>query len=110
MAWSMNRQRIFKRNQLVIPYFIGKDVRDLEEHLFGVYRFASCTPKIGPWQEYKKGVETYGQWFSPPLRIADGTITVPKGPGLGLADPKEILQGATRVQETGTFLAPDTPG
>jgi L-alanine-DL-glutamate epimerase-like enolase superfamily enzyme len=23
--------------------------------------FASCTPKIGPWQEYKKGVETYGQ-------------------------------------------------
>src|SRR5437867_1369243 len=21
--------------------------------------FASCTPKIGPWQEYKKGVETY---------------------------------------------------
>src|SRR5213593_4321374 len=31
--------------------------------------FASCTPKIGPWQEYKKGVETYGQWFEPALRI-----------------------------------------
>ena len=25
-------------NRLVIPYFIGKDVRDLEEHLFEVYR------------------------------------------------------------------------
>ena len=25
-------------NQLVTPYFIGKDARDLEEHLFGVYR------------------------------------------------------------------------
>ena len=25
-------------NRLVIPYFIGKDARDLEEHLFGVYR------------------------------------------------------------------------
>src|SRR5438876_7908260 len=25
-------------NQLVIPYFIGKDARELEEHLFGVYR------------------------------------------------------------------------
>jgi len=25
-------------NQSVIPYFIGKDARDLEEHLFGVYR------------------------------------------------------------------------
>src|SRR5262249_23718686 len=25
-------------NKLVAPYFIGKDARDLEEHLFGVYR------------------------------------------------------------------------
>src|SRR5438034_1094165 len=25
-------------NQLIVPYFIGKDARDLEEHLFGVYR------------------------------------------------------------------------
>ena len=25
-------------NRLVAPYFIGKDARDLEEHLFGVYR------------------------------------------------------------------------
>lgn len=30
---------ILKR--LVVPYFIGKDARDLEEHLFGVYRFRS---------------------------------------------------------------------
>src|SRR5215472_12049110 len=28
-------------NQLVIPYFIGKDARDLEEHLFQVYRYQS---------------------------------------------------------------------
>ena len=28
-------------NRLVIPYFIGKDARDLEEHLFGVYRHKS---------------------------------------------------------------------
>jgi L-alanine-DL-glutamate epimerase-like enolase superfamily enzyme len=59
--------------------------------------FASCTPKIGPWQEYKKGVETYGQWFDPPLRIVDGALTVPRGPGVGIADPKEILKGAVRV-------------
>src|SRR5438552_4458265 len=25
-------------NQLIAPYFVGKDARDLEEHLFGVYR------------------------------------------------------------------------
>ena len=28
-------------NRLVIPYFIGKDARDLESHLFGVYRHQS---------------------------------------------------------------------
>ena len=72
--------------------------------------FASCTPKIGPWQESRKGVETYGQWFDPPLRIVDGAISAPQGPGLGLADPKEILKGATPVQETGTSLAPNTSG
>ena len=63
--------------------------------------FASCTPRIGPWQEYKKGVETYGQWFDPPLRIVDGTVSVPRGPGAGIADPKDILKGATLVQERG---------
>lgn len=64
--------------------------------------FASCAAKIGPWQEYKNDVETYGKWFDPPLRIIDGAITVPKGPGLGLADPKETLKGATVVQESGS--------
>ena len=61
--------------------------------------FASCTKKIGPWQEYKKGVETFGQWFDPPLKIVDGEITVPKGPGCGIADPKEILKGAVVVKD-----------
>src|SRR3954447_19660845 len=28
-------------NRLVIPYLIGKDARDLEEHLFQVYRYQS---------------------------------------------------------------------
>ena len=28
-------------NKLVIPYFIGKDARDLESHLFGLYRYSS---------------------------------------------------------------------
>jgi L-alanine-DL-glutamate epimerase-like enolase superfamily enzyme len=59
--------------------------------------FASCASKIGPWQEYKKGVETYGKWFDPALRIIDGAITIPKGPGVGIADPKEILKGATAI-------------
>jgi L-alanine-DL-glutamate epimerase-like enolase superfamily enzyme len=59
--------------------------------------FAACTPRIGPWQEYKKGVETYGKWFDPPLRISDGALTVPKGPGVGIVNPSELLKGATVV-------------
>jgi L-alanine-DL-glutamate epimerase-like enolase superfamily enzyme len=59
--------------------------------------FASCVPNIGPWQEYKEGVKGYGDWFSPALRIADGAISVPRGPGVGIADPKEILKGTQVV-------------
>jgi L-alanine-DL-glutamate epimerase-like enolase superfamily enzyme len=64
--------------------------------------FASCTPKIGPYQEYKSGVETYGKWFDPPLRYENGSISVPKGPGVGLGDIKEILKDAVPVQGADT--------
>lgn len=73
-------------------------------HLSGGFGFvyslhvAACTPNIGPWQEYKKGVETYRQWFDPPLRIIDGELTIPTGPGVGIADPAAILKGATVVK------------
>ena len=59
--------------------------------------FAACTPQIGPWQEYKQGVETYGQWFDPPLRTTDSAINIPTGPGVGIVDPQEILKGAISV-------------
>src|SRR5881296_684186 len=38
--------------------------------------FASCVPRIGPWQEYKEGVKQFGDWFNPAIRIIDGAITV----------------------------------
>lgn len=60
--------------------------------------FASCVPKIGPWQEYKEGVKQYGDWFNPPLRILDGALTVPQGPGVGIVEPKEVLKGAEVVK------------
>jgi L-alanine-DL-glutamate epimerase-like enolase superfamily enzyme len=82
------------------------DLRNLPTtvHLSGgfgfVYslHFAAAVENIGPWQEYKQGVETYGQWFDPPLRIAGGAITIPEGPGVGIADPKEILKDAKVVK------------
>src|SRR5262249_5184089 len=63
--------------------------------------FASCASKIGPWQEYKNGVETYGKWFDPPLLYSEGAISVPKGPGVGIANWGEILKDATPVTEPG---------
>jgi L-alanine-DL-glutamate epimerase-like enolase superfamily enzyme len=60
--------------------------------------FASCTPKIGPWQEYKLGVESYGKWFDPPLKITDGAMNVPTAPGVGIADAKEVLKGVVAAK------------
>jgi L-alanine-DL-glutamate epimerase-like enolase superfamily enzyme len=59
--------------------------------------FAARTPDIGPYQEYKRGIEQYRDWFNPPLRIADGALSVPEGPGVGIADVREVLKGAERV-------------
>ena len=60
--------------------------------------FAACVKDIGPWQEYKSGIKTYADWFNPPLKIIDGAITVPTGPGVGIADPREVLKKAELVK------------
>jgi len=59
--------------------------------------FASCTPDIGAYQEYKQGIDKYGGWFSPGLEVKDGALTVPAGPGVGITDIGELLKGAEHV-------------
>jgi L-alanine-DL-glutamate epimerase-like enolase superfamily enzyme len=59
--------------------------------------FISVTPKVGRYQEYKRGIEKYSDWFDPPLKIADGAFTVPRGPGVGIKDIKAVLQDAKVV-------------
>lgn len=59
--------------------------------------FASYIPDIGLYQEYKEGTDSYGRWFDPPLRIRDGAISVPKGPGVGIANPGDLVKGAEKV-------------
>ena len=71
-------------------------VRWLRLCLFAAFLLLVCK-NLSPWQEYKQGTETYGKWFDPPLRTSDSTINVPKGPGVGIADPNGLLQGATAV-------------
>ena len=56
--------------------------------------FASFTPDIGLYQEYKRNIERYANWFDPPLKINDGAITVPQGPGVGIRDIASLLKDA----------------
>jgi len=59
--------------------------------------FASCVPDVGRYQEYKLGTERYGNWFDPAIKVADGKMTVPSGPGVGIKDIAGLLSGAREV-------------
>jgi L-alanine-DL-glutamate epimerase-like enolase superfamily enzyme len=56
--------------------------------------FASCVPDVGRFQEYKRNIERYRDWFRPRLEIKDGALTVPSGPGVGIVDVDELLKDA----------------
>lgn len=59
--------------------------------------FASVTPDIGRYQEYKRGLERYNDWFAKPVEVHDGKFTLPGGPGVGIADIGTLLKGAEVV-------------
>jgi L-alanine-DL-glutamate epimerase-like enolase superfamily enzyme len=59
--------------------------------------FAAVVPDVGPYQEYKQGIERYADWFDPKLEIKDGALIVPEGPGVGIKDIQSVLKGATEV-------------
>ncbi len=56
--------------------------------------FASLTPDIGRYQEYKQNIEKYNGWLNRPLEVRNGAMTVPQGPGVGIANIAEVLKGA----------------
>ena len=59
--------------------------------------FASRTKSIGRYQEYKRNIERYRDWFEPKLTISDGRMSVPKGPGVGIRDIAAVIRGAKQV-------------
>ena len=59
--------------------------------------FASCTPDIGQYQEYKRNIQRYSDWFDPPLKIKNKALIVPEGPGVGIKNIADVLQGAKPV-------------
>ena len=60
--------------------------------------FASCTADIGPYQEYKREIEKYRDWFNPPLESRDGALVVPTAPGVGISRIDAVLSGAEPVK------------
>ncbi len=59
--------------------------------------FASVVEDIGKYQEYKLGMEKYGQLFDPPITVKNGMMSVPSGPGVGIKDPGALLKEAKVV-------------
>jgi L-alanine-DL-glutamate epimerase-like enolase superfamily enzyme len=60
--------------------------------------FASYTRDIGLYQEYKRNIERYRDWFDPPLAMGDGMLIVPRGPGVGITNIADVLKGAELVK------------
>ncbi len=59
--------------------------------------FASRTKSIGRYQEYKRNIERYQDWFEPKLTISDGRISVPRGPGVGIRDVAAVIRGTKQI-------------
>ncbi len=60
--------------------------------------FALSTPNLAPYQEYKLGAEQYGGWFDPPIRVEQGEMNIPTGPGCGIVDLRGLLKDAKPAQ------------
>jgi L-alanine-DL-glutamate epimerase-like enolase superfamily enzyme len=74
----------------IVPHMSGEGTGGID-----VLQFASFTPNMGPFQEYKGNIEQTGPWYDPPLRLKDGAINVPAGPGLGIV--ADVLRNAKPV-------------
>ncbi len=77
----------------IVPHMSGEGVGYVD-----LLHFCSAAPNIGPFHEYKGGIERTGQWYDPPLKFKDAAITVPKGPGSGIQLEPSLLARAKRIQ------------
>jgi L-alanine-DL-glutamate epimerase-like enolase superfamily enzyme len=76
----------------VIPHMSGAGVGYVD-----VLQFTSYTPNIGDFHEYKGSIAQTGSWYDPPLRLKNGAVNVPTGPGLGIADVSDLLKNTKPV-------------
>ncbi len=77
----------------VVPHMSGDGVGYVD-----VLNFCSFTPNIGPFHEYKGGIEETGPWCDPPLQFKDGAINIPQGPGAGITPDPQLLAKAQPLE------------
>ena len=77
---------------VITPHMSGGGVGYVD-----MLQFASCVPNLGAFQEYKGSFERTGQWYDPPLKLKDGTVSVPTGPGMGLDSDAKMFKNAKPV-------------
>ncbi len=75
----------------IVPHVSGEGVGFVD-----ALQFASFTPNMSPFLEYKGSLEQIGPWYDPPLRLKDGAVNVPTGPGLGIV--ADVLRNAKAVR------------
>jgi L-alanine-DL-glutamate epimerase-like enolase superfamily enzyme len=62
-----------------------------------VLHFASIVPNLGPHQEYRGEYVPPVPWYAPAFALADGAVTVPDGPGLGVTYDPVIWDKGERI-------------
>ncbi len=60
-------------------------------------QFAAVTPNLGGFQEAREEPADADAWYEPVLRLRNGFVEIPAGPGLGIAYDEALWRGAERV-------------
>ena len=77
----------------ITPHMSGGNTGWME-----VLQFASFTPNIGPYMEYKGGLKQAAKWFGVDFQVTDGKIKIPAAPGLGLMIDPQIIAKAEKIK------------
>lgn len=59
--------------------------------------FASVTKNLGRFQEFRGELRGSPAWMSPGIKVRNGRLTVPNGPGLGVSVDPDFLKKAKRI-------------
>ena len=76
----------------IVPHMSGGSLGYLE-----VVHFASFTPNIGPFQEFKGNADIPVECESSSLKAEKGMVRCPSGVGWGVRIEKSFLEGAKKV-------------